>query len=91
LRNVALRVAIPQEMTPNMTQVRPAEGTQLSGDREIRFGVIPELRPGDRRELVIPVSVDRVGRANIFAQVQADGIQPMEVQSGAVDILPASP
>jgi hypothetical protein len=90
-RDVAVRVLVPQEVTPIEVQIEPRGAFQTAGPREFRFTAIPELRPGERREFVIPVRVDRPGTVNVWAQVAATGMaQPISEQSPPLEILSAT-
>jgi hypothetical protein len=89
-RDVRLRVSVPQETTPLDAMIRPAGQFQVVGEREVRFNSLAELRPGEKRQFDVPVSVDRTGTVNIWAQVAAAGMaEPITAQSKLIEILPA--
>ena len=47
-RSVTLRVLVPQEMTPDASQIKPLGSSQVVGT-EVRFDNVGELRPGETR------------------------------------------
>ena len=90
-RDVRLRVSVPQEMTPLEAQIRPTAGFQIVGEREVRFNSIRELGPGEKQQFEIPLSVDRTGTVNIWAQVAYAGMsEPITQESKLIEILPAT-
>jgi uncharacterized repeat protein (TIGR01451 family) len=89
-RDVAVRVLVPQEMTPDATKIQPQGSFQIVGQREIRFTPLTALAPAARQEFVIAVNVDQTGVVNFWGQVVADGMaRPVDVQSKPIEILPA--
>lgn len=90
-RDVAVRVLVPQEMTPDLNQIEPHGGFGPVGERDIRFKLIDSLPPQQRAEFVIPVTVDRPGTVNVRAQIRVGEAAPTEVQSKPIEILPAAP
>ena len=55
-RGVSLRLLVPQEMTPDAAQIRPLGTAQVVG-KEVNFGNIGDLQPGDEREFELVLSV----------------------------------
>ena len=88
-RQIALRVLLPQEMTPDASQIQPqGEATVLN--QEVRFSPIAELAAQGERRYVIPVTASRTGQARIRAQVAAAELAtPITVESNVIEILPA--
>jgi hypothetical protein len=85
---VAVRVILPPELTPDPTQIQPQNDATILG-QEIRFTTIAELRPGEKRQYVVPVTPNRAGQIQIRAQVAAASLRtPTTVDSNVVEILP---
>jgi uncharacterized repeat protein (TIGR01451 family) len=89
-RGVSLRLLVPQEMTPDAAQIRPL-GTAQVRDKEVNFGNIGDLQPGDEREFELVLSVDRPGNVNFRAAVSATGMTtPILSDSNQIQIEPAA-
>lgn len=89
-RQVSMRVLLPQQLTPDATQIQPQSDATVLG-QEIRFATVAELPPGQPRQYVIPVTPNRTGRVQIRAQVAASSLAtPKTVDSAAIDIVSAS-
>jgi len=88
---VSMRVLLPQEFTPDATQIQPQSEATVLGN-EIRFATITELAPGQQRQYVIPVTPNRTGRVQVRAEVAAMSLAaPKTADSAAIDITSASP
>jgi hypothetical protein len=75
-------------LTPDSTQIQPQNDATILG-QEIRFAQIAELRPGEKRQYVIPVTPSRAGQVQIRAQVAASSLAtPTTVDSNVIEILP---
>lgn len=85
---VALSVLFPPELTPDVTQIQPAEVANVQG-QEIRFGAIAELPPQGEKRYLIPVTAARAGDVQVRALIKADGMQDfIRADSNAITILP---
>ena len=69
----------------------PRELSKLSAQREIRFENLGELRPGERRQVEIPLRVDRPGVVTFWSEVGATGLaKPINTESDPIQIEAAS-
>jgi uncharacterized repeat protein (TIGR01451 family) len=86
-RGVSLRVLVPQETTPDATLIRPSGTFQIVGQREIRFDDLGELQPGQRRQIEIPLRVDRPGVVTFWSELNAAGLsKPINTESDPIQI-----
>lgn len=84
---VALSVLFPPELTPDVTQIQPAEVANVLG-QEIRFGAIAELLPQGEKRYLIPVTARQAGEVQIRALIKADGMtEGSRVESNVIRIL----
>jgi uncharacterized repeat protein (TIGR01451 family) len=82
---VRLRVDIPAEMSPNSSQITPL-GEYVVIGQEVRFNPL-DFMPGQRREFVIPVNVNRPNQVQIRAQLEGGTLgQPIVVTSNVITI-----
>jgi len=87
-QKISVRVLLPQELTPDAAQVQPQSETTILG-QEVRFATIAELRPGEKRQYIIPVTPTRAGQVQIRAQIAASSlVTPATVDSNVIEILP---
>jgi uncharacterized repeat protein (TIGR01451 family) len=85
---VAVRVMLPPELTPDAAQIQPPNDATMLG-QEIRFSTIAELRPGEKRQYVVPVTPNRAGQVQIRGQIAATSLAtPTTVDSNVIEILP---
>jgi hypothetical protein len=87
-RQVSVRVLLPPEFAADATQIQP-EGEATVLGQEIRFSAISELQPQAERQYIIPMNVNRAGRAQIRAELAAPNLAaPLIVESSPIEILP---
>ena len=84
-RQVATRVLLPAELTPDPTQIQPQSEVQVIGN-EIRFTPIAEFAPGQQKQYVIPVTAARPGRVKVTAQIAVGQVTSAPVESEPIDI-----
>jgi hypothetical protein len=88
---VLMRVVLPAELTPDISQIQPQP--ESTPPNEIRFATIAELPPGQQQRYVIPVTPNRVGQQlRVEADIAATSLPtPKATYSDAIDIATASP
>jgi hypothetical protein len=85
---VNVRAILPPEMTIDAAQIQPQNEATVLG-QEVRFATISELRPGDQRRYVIPVTPNRAGQVQVRAQMASSNLTtPTTVDSNVIQILP---
>jgi uncharacterized repeat protein (TIGR01451 family) len=90
VRQVMLRLMLPQEMTPVADQIQAPVASSVLG-QEVRSAAMAELGPGKQQQFVIPVDISREGSVRIWARVDAEGVPSgVTVQSDVITIEPAS-
>jgi uncharacterized repeat protein (TIGR01451 family) len=85
---VNVRAILPPEMAIDAAQIQPQNEATVLG-QEVRFATISDLRPGDQRRYVIPVTPSRAGQVQVRAQVASSTLTtPTTVDSNVIQILP---
>ncbi len=93
-KGVSMRAILPQELTPDTTQIQPAAENVLPNEKgtEIRFPTVAEVAPGEQLRYLITVTPSRTGRVQVQAQVASTSLTtPKTVDSDMIDIVSASP
>jgi hypothetical protein len=87
-RQVSVRVLLPPEFAADATQIQPQGEATILG-QELRFSAISELQPQAERQYIIPMNVNREGRAEIRAELAAPSLSaPLVAESSPIEILP---
>jgi uncharacterized repeat protein (TIGR01451 family) len=88
-RQVSMRVRLPQELTPDQSQIQPAGEFTIQGT-EVWFNTIAELAPGQQRQYVVPVTPSSTGKVQVRAEIAASSLSTTKtVDSAPIDILGA--
>jgi hypothetical protein len=89
VRQLSVRVLLPQELTADRTQIQPQQGLTVL-EQELRF-TVDELPAQQQLRFTIPVTANRAGSAQIRAAAIAAGITtPVTADSNLIEIVPAS-
>ncbi len=90
-RSVSLRVQLPMETLPDVASIRPAGAFEIVGQREVRYNNLGNLRPGERKNIEIPLRVDRPGIITFWGEVASAGLAtPITIESNPIQIEAAS-
>lgn len=87
-QQVQLRVFFPAELTPDviaMTNSANVRGTLVGN--ELRFDPIATVRPAERLEFLVPVSINKPGVVNITAQLTSQAVTTPVEKTERVEIL----
>ena len=86
-QNVALRVLLPKDTRPLVSQIKPFGAGVLAGDLEVRFENVGDLGPGDTREFEIPFAAEKPGVVTFVAEAAAAGMsKPISAESNPIQI-----
>lgn len=72
-RQVVVEVALPQQVTPNLSMTQAPTAAQPIGSGVLRFQPILELAPGAREAILIPY--DAVGQGRFLLQARASSTE----------------
>ena len=85
---VLLQIVFPAELTPDvntMTNTANVRGAFMGN--ELRFDPISQLRPNERLEFLVPVSVKQPGVVDVAAQLTSRRVTTPVVQTRRIEIL----
>ena len=87
-QQVLLQVVFPPELTPDVNTMRNSANVRgaLMGN-ELRFDPIAQLRPEERLEFLIPVSINQPGVVNVGAQLTSQRVTNPVVRTRRIEIL----
>jgi uncharacterized repeat protein (TIGR01451 family) len=86
VRQVAVRVLLPPEFTPDPTQMQPQGAIE---GQEITFAAVAEIQPQQQRRYEIPVTAGQAGEVQVFAAVAVSGLTELiRADSNLIRILP---